>query len=106
MRCTLASRYEREDAIEACDAAVNAAPNEPDVFTARGLAYARQEQYAQALADADRAVALEPDGARHYANRAILRGRSGNERGAVEDLRRACELGHARSCGQLRASQL
>ncbi|MCB9615878.1 MAG: protein kinase [Sandaracinus sp.] len=106
MRCTLASRYEHDDAVELCDPAVEAAPTEPDVFTARGLAYARREQYPQALADADRAVALEPEGARHYANRAILRGRSGDERGAVEDLRRACELGHARSCGQLRTSQL
>ena len=101
-RCTLFARLERAGTVPACDAAILALPQNPDLFMARALEHGRQAQWPQALADADRAVELAPGEARHYANRAILRGLSGNEAAAYADLRVACQLGHQRSCARLR----
>jgi tetratricopeptide (TPR) repeat protein len=101
-RCTLFARLERAGVVPACDAAISALPQNPDLFMARALELGRQSQWTPALADADRAVELAPGEARHYANRAILRGLSGDEAAAYADLRAACQLGHQRSCARLR----
>jgi len=102
-RCTLFSREGRAGAIPACTAAIAAVPHDPDLFMARAVQLSRQDDHVPALADADRAIEIAPEVPRLYANRAILRGRSGNEDGAYADLRVACQLGHARSCNQLQA---
>ncbi len=102
-RCLLLSQNGRAGAVPACTAAIEASPSDNDLFSARSLALARQRDYVPSLADADRAVELAPEVPRVYANRAIIRGRSGDTDGAYADLRVACSLGHARSCSRLRA---
>jgi len=102
-RCTVLSRNERAGVIPACTRAIEAAPQDPDLFMARAVQLSRQNDHVPAIADADRAIEIAPELPRLYANRAILRGRAGDEDGAYTDLRTACQLGHARSCSRLQA---
>ncbi|MCB9592908.1 MAG: protein kinase [Sandaracinaceae bacterium] len=103
LRCTLLSQHERAGVVPACTEAIRVTPNNPELFMARAVQLAREDQMAPALADADRAVELAPGVARMYSNRAILRGRSGDLDGAYSDLRVACRLGHEASCARLQS---
>ncbi|HJL16404.1 MAG TPA: protein kinase [Sandaracinaceae bacterium LLY-WYZ-13_1] len=105
-RCVLFARLERPGAVPACGEAIQALPEEPDLFMARARELSRLGEHTPALADADRAVELAPEVPYLYFNRHLLRGRAGDVQGALRDLTRACQLGHTRSCTQLRRDGL
>jgi tetratricopeptide (TPR) repeat protein len=66
--------------IQACTAVIQlgqATANLATVYVNRGLSYARQGLYSQAIADQTKAIALNPDEAQAYINRGSFYGKTG-----------------------------
>jgi tetratricopeptide (TPR) repeat protein len=62
------------------------------VYQARGTAFARYQQYALALSDLDRGIAINPRDAGAFYNRAVTLARSGDLDQAIRDLDEALRL--------------
>ncbi len=103
-RCLLLSRNRGVGAIAACNRAIRALADDPELFLARAQVQARERRHSAALADADRAVELAPFDPRMVYERQFVRQRAGDSGGAFRDLSTACSLGHERACDDLRRS--
>jgi len=79
-------------AIRALDAVIAFGSISADDYARRAAVYGTQKKYDQAIADANRAVALDPRAWRRYLERAILYQRIGNYGDAITDLDSAVEL--------------
>lgn len=100
---TLAGAHD-DGAIGACTVALKRRPTEPSALAARGTAYLRAKQPAEAIADLDRLIAVDPD-PKWRLVRARAKTAAGDARGAARDLAAACDLGDATACSELRATK-
>jgi tetratricopeptide (TPR) repeat protein len=82
-----ASRY--EEAIRAFDAAARLKPEMPELFNNRGIAKYTIGDDHGALADFDRAIALEPDGHEAHGNRFNVLQKMGRTQEALDSLSRS-----------------
>jgi len=67
-------------------------PSYAQLYQNRGLARLFQERFADAVADLNRAIELEPENPLSFLHRAAARAAQGETDGAVADLRRVLEL--------------
>lgn len=81
-----------DDAMALCEKALAADPERPEILRGRGLVLLRMGQATAALADFDRAIAINDHVGSAFYERAIARWRLGNHSGALEDLARAKAL--------------
>ena len=66
--------------------------NVPTAYNGRGLAYREKKAYPEALADFDRALALEPLASDYYVNRGTIKVNLGDHAGALQDFDKAIDL--------------
>lgn len=66
--------------------------NVPTAYNGRGLAYWEKKAYPEALADLDRALALEPLASDYYVNRGNIKVNLDDHAGALRDFDKAIEL--------------
>ena len=86
-----------DGAIGACNVALRRKPNDPTMLGARGAAYLQAGKPADAIADLDRVIAVDPD-PRWRRLRAHAKTATGDRAGAAHDLASACQLGDAPAC--------
>ena len=79
-------------AINALDAVIAYGSIDPDDYARRAAVYGTQKKYEQALADANRAVELDPKAWRRYLERGVLYQRVGAYNDAITDLDSAVGL--------------
>jgi tetratricopeptide (TPR) repeat protein len=79
-------------AMDACDDALKARPDQSRYLANRALAELRLGKLDQALADYDRSIAADPKEARAYYGRAVILSRAGKAAAAIDDRKRALEL--------------
>ncbi len=79
-------------AIKALDAVIAYGSIDPDDYARRAVVYGTQKKYEQALADANRAVELDPKAWRRYLERAVIHQRVGSYNNAITDLDTAVTL--------------
>jgi predicted Zn-dependent protease len=86
-----------DGALGACNVALRRKPNDPTMLGARGAAYLQAGKPADAIADLDRVIAVDPD-PRWRRLRAHAKSATGDRAGAAHDLASACQLGDAPAC--------
>jgi tetratricopeptide (TPR) repeat protein len=86
-----------DGALGACNVALRRKPNDPTMLGARGAAYLQAGKPADAIADLDRVIAVDPD-PRWRRLRAHAKTATGDRSGAAHDLAAACQLGDAPAC--------
>ena len=69
--------------------AIELSPNLPEAWLGRGTLHAKQQKYAEAVADFTRAIALDPKSADAFDSRGRARESSGDLAGALEDFNQA-----------------
>ena len=67
-------------------------PNNPDVYSERGVSKFHVKDIEGALADMNKSLALDPDNAYRYASRAYMLEQNGDTLGAINDYKKAIEL--------------
>ena len=72
-----------------CEMANTAHPDDADILAARGLAKLRLDRFDQALADYTRSLSVDDRKPESYYGRVLVRWRSGDHDGALQDLGRA-----------------
>ncbi len=92
---------EWERAYEALTRAIESGGGLPVLFAQRALAAREVGRYDQALDDADRALALDPENARFRYLRATIHALRGDEAAAAADARAACRGGVEEACAAL-----
>ncbi len=85
-------RGDLEEATEAFDLAVEAAPNDIVILNERGLFRTDLGQYDEALADLDAAISVDPDDGRTWSNRSRVLYAMGDFEGALNDAEQAVAL--------------
>jgi tetratricopeptide (TPR) repeat protein len=95
--CVALAAAKDDGALGACDVALRRKPNDPAMLAARGAAYLHAGKPAEAIADLDRVIAVDPD-PRWRRLRAHARTAAGDGSGAAHDLASACQLGDAEAC--------
>ena len=95
--CAALAAAEDDGALGACDVALHRKPNDPVVLAARGIAHLHAGKPADAIADLDRVIAVDPD-PKWRRLRAHARTAAGDGSGAAHDLASACQLGDAQAC--------
>jgi Tfp pilus assembly protein PilF len=86
-----ATKGDHANAISDFNEAIRREPN-ADLYTQRALSYLQAGKLAEALADADRAVALAPEDATTYAPRVVINRAAGKTADVIRDLRKALSL--------------
>ena len=79
-------------AIEDYNKAIQIDTSDWSAYYNRGLARARDREYAKALEDYSAAIRLNPNHAESYANRSSIRDYQGDRKGAIEDLVKALKV--------------
>jgi protein O-mannosyl-transferase len=92
------------EAIASFNKAIAVNPGLADAYFNRGVTFVFMRQYDSALHDFDRAIVLNPNDATFYAERGKLYKETGNDKLAVADFRKACDLGYENGCAALRES--
>jgi tetratricopeptide (TPR) repeat protein len=92
------------EAIASFNKAIAVNPGLADAYFNRGVTFVFMRQYDSALQDFDRAIVLNPNDATFYAERGKLYKETGNDKLAVADFRKACDLGYENGCAALRES--
>ena len=72
--------------IESLSAVIAREPSNPEAYNVRGSAYGRAGRYDEAIADFNKAIELDPNFARAYANRALVHRRNGDIEQALRRL--------------------
>ena len=72
---------------------IRVAPGFANAYFNRGAVRLEKGAYAEAIADFDEALRLEPDDALTLQHRAQAKEKSGDAEGAQQDNEKACELG-------------
>ena len=80
--------------------ALKESPNEPIIFSDRGVAYLHSKEKEKSLADFNRAIELEPDYGYHYAARAFAKNNFGDIDGAILDYEEAIKMDPDDAIGQ------
>jgi tetratricopeptide (TPR) repeat protein len=97
MLCGLEASSKDPRALDSCEAVTARKPQDLTLLAFRSVARANAGKFTEALADADRVVAGDPDPKyRHL--RGKLRKEAGDHAGARADFEAACKLGYARAC--------
>jgi tetratricopeptide (TPR) repeat protein len=78
--------------------AVKLKPDYPEAYDNLGWLFARQKQYDEAILHLSRSIALKQDNAWAYFNRGRMYHHKGDTERAVDDLKKACDLGHQEGC--------
>ena len=81
-----------QHAIDHCDAALQATPNNADTFSNRGSANLALGRLEQAMADFGRAIEQQPGDASNYFNRALAHAAAEQNDRAIADYTKALEL--------------
>jgi tetratricopeptide (TPR) repeat protein len=80
------------EALAACGVYIAANPEDPDGYRQRAYLHSGEENFAAAVDDLDRVVALEPNHPASHFTRGRIRLRGGDAAAAAEDFTRAAEL--------------
>ena len=91
-----------QDAIKSFTKAIELHPNakayySPQVsnyYELRGLAYARLNEFKQAIDDFDNAIKLNPDFTEAYYNRGGTYGKTGDDKKGIDDIKTAAKMGY------------
>ena len=78
--------------------AVKLKPDYPEAYDNLGWLFARQKQYDEAILHLSRSIALKQDNAWAYFNRGRMYYHKGDTERAVDDLKKACDLGYQAGC--------
>jgi tetratricopeptide (TPR) repeat protein len=85
-------QFRYDDALKDLDAALAAAPDNPDYLRERAYVRSENSDFAAAITDLDRVIQLQPDEPGTYSERAHARHFSGDLQGAYQDRSRQIEL--------------
>jgi tetratricopeptide (TPR) repeat protein len=102
----IAARREGESAIAAPVAASEAEPADAEAFSRRGAVFLAQRDFAHAIADFGRAIALAPKDSRYLLQRAEAYLRSGRRPLGAADLNRAVEIDPANVTARIHRAEL
>lgn len=83
---------ELDKALECYKQALTEHPNNPDIYSDRGVVYLHKKQQVEAMKDFNKALELQPEYGFRYAARAYARDFFGDTEGAISDYERAIEL--------------
>lgn len=83
---------ELDKALECYKQALTEHPNNPDIYSDRGVVYLHKKQQVEAINDFNKALELQPEYGFRYAARAYARDFFGDTEGAIADYERAIEL--------------
>ncbi|HLY18844.1 MAG TPA: tetratricopeptide repeat protein [Bryobacteraceae bacterium] len=86
------AKNELWEALQSFNKALEMDPKNPLSYNARGYVYLRLRSYANAIVEFSEAIRLRPEYANAFQNRAIALRRTGDEKGAAADERKAAEL--------------
>src|SRR5207248_2750270 len=67
-------------------------PKYTNAYMRRGASYGGKGDIDRAIADASKAIEIDPDNVRAYSNRGLARGRKGDVAGAIADATKAIEI--------------
>jgi tetratricopeptide (TPR) repeat protein len=95
--CAALAAAKDDGALGACEVALHKKPADPTLLAARGAAYLHANKPAEAIADLDRVIAVDPD-PKWRRLRAHAKTAAGDGSGAAHDLASACQLGDAPAC--------
>jgi tetratricopeptide (TPR) repeat protein len=95
--CAALAAAKDDGALGACEVALHKKPADPTLLAARGAAYLHANKPAEAIADLDRVIAVDPD-PKWRRLRAHAKTAAGDGSGAAHDLASACQLGDAAAC--------
>jgi tetratricopeptide (TPR) repeat protein len=95
--CATLAAAKDDGALGACEVALRKKPNDPTLLAARGVANLHANHPADAIADLDRVIAVDPD-PKWRRLRAHAKTAAGDGSGAAHDLASACQLGDAPAC--------
>ncbi len=93
-----AARGQNERALHHFGKAIAAAPDSPAPYLARTFFLLKLERRAEAMADLERVIALQPDRAQHYMTRGMIYTNAGDKERAERDFAQACRLGDQSGC--------
>ena len=85
------------------DKALKINPKYSPAWYHKGMTYAREVKFNDAIAAYDNALHLEPGNADYFYARAVVYINSGNTQKGYEDFRRSCEFGNMNACRIVRA---
>lgn len=94
----LLQKDEPDEALIAFEAAIRLNPTYFEAYHATASVYTVRRQWAQALALWDQFLARQPQHGRAHFERAVAKRAYGDSTGFLEDLQRACALGHEAAC--------
>ncbi|KAJ3158659.1 Serine/threonine-protein phosphatase 5 [Geranomyces michiganensis] len=81
-----------DEAVEKYTEAISRNPNVAAYYANRAFSYIKNEYYAAAIRDADKAIELDPTYVKGYYRRAVGQMAMGNLKGAVKDFRSVCKV--------------
>lgn len=81
-----------QEALVLYNKAILEIPEDPDIFSHRGVLYFHLGDMQKSLADMNKSVELDPEYSYRYASRAWIKDAAGDTEGAIEDYKRAIEL--------------
>jgi tetratricopeptide (TPR) repeat protein len=73
-------------------------PNYAPAWFHKGMSYAHEMKFSDAISSYDKALHLEPGNAEYFYSRGIVYINSGNTQKGYEDFRRSCEFGNMDAC--------
>lgn len=91
-----------EEAMRDFSRAIALSPDVGSRYYNRALAFEASGDYKSAIADYSRALVMEPGNSEAYNNRGVAYSIIGDAPKALEDIRKACLLGYATACDNLR----